>query len=225
MNDNDPNILDVWLSGEGTVRATNAISNPDKHRHADTRRLSLIISGSIDTNSHPWAKTFKKIDVTLYFSDEIPDDDGCAFLSASEICLEGDAVYRESLDIEAFLPTASFTMVSQILTSSRTGRPMLFLLTDDDIAVWAAQDVPELLKAQECAFDYVTQTPAEIEEQVPEAVTEQTGVDTAPRRRKWRRQQNVEAPASAGTVAFGIVIFVMVIVLIFGPTLISVFER
>ncbi len=112
MNDNDHNILDVWLSGEGTVRATNAVSSPDEHRHADARRLSIIISGSIDTNSHPWAKTFKKIDVTLYFSDEIPADDACAFLSASEICLEGNDVYRDSLDIEAFLPTASFTMVS-----------------------------------------------------------------------------------------------------------------
>ena len=102
---------------------------------------------------------------------------------------------------------------------------MLYLLTDDDIAAWAAQDEPGLLKAQECAFDYDTQTPVEIEEQLPEAVTEQTGVDTAPRRRRWRRQQNVEAPASTGPVVIGIVFFVMIIVLIFGPILISVFER
>ena len=102
---------------------------------------------------------------------------------------------------------------------------MLFLLTDGDIALWAAQDEPELLKAQECAFDYDTQTPAAIEEQVPEAVTEQPGVDTAPRWRRWRRQQNVEARSTTGAVRFGIVLFVLFIVLIFAAILISVFER
>jgi hypothetical protein len=175
--------------------------------------LSIIISGSIDTNSHPWAKTFKKIDVTLYFSDEIPADDSCAFLSASEICLEGNVVYRDSLDIEAFLPTASFTMVSQILTSGRSGRPMLFLLSDDDIAAWAAKDEPGLLKAQECAFDYEIHTLArineqmrkeateqvrkevteqvrkEVTEQVRKEFTEQSGVHTAPPQ-WWRREKD-----------------------------------
>jgi hypothetical protein len=224
MNDNDHYILDVWLSGEGTVRATNAVSGPDNHWQADERRLSIIISGSIDTDSHPWAKTFKKIDVTLYFSDENPVHDGCAFLSASGVCLEGDVVYRDSLDIEAFLPTASFTMVSQILTSSRTGRPLLFLLTDDDIAAWAAQDEPELLKAQECAFDYDTQPPAVIEEQVPDAVTEQTGVDTAPRRRRRRRKEKVELPVSWGTVLLGALLFVIIIILFLAPIYFGVDE-
>ena len=224
MNDNDQSILDIWLSGEGTVRATNAVSDSDKHQHADARRLSIIISGSIDTNSHSWAKTFKKIDVTLYFSDEIPADDGCAFLSASEICLEGDVVYRDSLDIEAFLPTASFTMVSQILTSSRTGRPMLFLLTDDDIAAWAAKDEPGLLKAQECAFDYDIHTLAPIHEQVRKEFAEETEVDTAPRRRRWRRIQKVGVPGGWGSVVFGVVIFVIVIILIFAPIIAGVYE-
>jgi len=225
MNDHDHNILDIWLSGEGTVRATNAVSDPEKKRHADARRLSIIVSGSIDTNSHPWAKAFKKIDVTLYFSDEIPVDDGCAFLSASEICLEGNVAYRDLLDIEAFLPTASFTMVSQILTSSRSGRPMLFLLTDGDIAAWAEQDEPELLKAQECAFDYDAQTLAAIDEQAHEEVTEQARVDTAPRRRRWRQKQNVEAEANRGGIIFGVVIFVMVILLFLAPILIGVYEQ
>jgi len=212
MNDNDHNILDVWLSGEGTVRATNAISDPDKGRHADAPRLSIIISGSIDTNSHPWVKTFKKIDVTIYFSDEIPADDGCAFLSASEICLEGNDVYRDSLDIEAFLPTASFTMVSQILTSTRTGRPMLFLLTDDNIAAWAAQDEPELLKAQECAFDYDTHTLAAIDKQVRKEVAEQTKVDTVPRQRRWRRNQKEGAAVRGGNVVIGVMLLVFIII-------------
>lgn len=210
MNDNDQSILDVWLSGDGNVRASNAVSDPDKHRNADARRLSIMISGSINTNSHPWAKTFKKIDVTLYFSDEIPADDGCAFLSASEICLEGNDVYRDSLDIEAFLPTASFTMVFQILTSSRTGRPMLFLLTDDDIAAWAAQDEPGLLKAQECAFDYDIPTHAAIDEQVRIEVAEQTGDDTTPRRRRWRRKQKVAAPVNEGSAVLGAVLFIII---------------
>ncbi len=232
MNDNDHNILDVWLSGEGTVRATSAISDPDKHRHEDTRRLSIIISGSIDTNSHPWVKTFKKIDVTLYFSDENPADDGCAFVSASEICLEGNVVYRDSLDIEAFLPTASFTMVSQILTSSRSGRPMLFLLTDDDIAAWAAKDEPGLLKAQECAFDYDIRTLAPLHEQVRKEVTDQvhnevaeeTEVDTAPSWWRRRRKQKLEAPAFWGPLFFGVVIFVFLIIIFLAPIFIDVAE-
>jgi hypothetical protein len=224
MNDNDYNILEVRLSGEGNVRATNAVSDPDNHRNADTRRLSISVSGSIDTGPHPWAKTFKKIEVTLYFSDEIPVDDFCAFLSASEICLEGDVVYRESLDIEAFLPTASFTMVSQILTSSRSGRPMLFLLIDDDIAAWAAQDDPELLKAQECAFDYDIHTLAAFDEQVREEVTEQTGVDTAPHPWRRRGKQIVAASVSGDRVVLGVVIFVTITMLFFVQILIDVFE-
>ncbi len=233
MNDNDHDILDVWLSGEGTVRATSAISDPDKGRHADAPRLSIIISGSIDTNSHSWAKTFKKIDVTLYFSDEIPADDGCAFLSASEICLEGDVVYRDSLDIEAFLPTASFTMVSQVLTSSRSGRPMLLLLANDDIADWAAQDEPGLLKAQECAFDYDIRTLAPIHEQVRKEVTDQvhnevaeeTEVDTAPSWWKRRGKQKVESPVNWGGFFLGAVIFVIVFLLFFAPILVDIYER
>jgi len=75
---------------------------------------------------------------------------------------------------------------------------MLFLLTDGDIAPWAAQDEPELLKAQECAFDYDTHTLAAIDEQV----TEQARVDTTPRRRRWRQKQNVEAAANRGGVLF-----------------------
>ena len=203
MNDNDRNILDVWLNGEGTVRATNAISDPDKPRHADTRRLSIFVSGSIDTDSHPWAKTFKKIDVTLYFSDEIPADDGCAFLSASEICLEGDLVYRDSLDIEAFLPTASFTTVSQILTASRTKRPMLLLLTDYDIAAWAAQDVPELLKAQECAFEY--DPLAANDEQTRKEVDEKSKVDRNPSRWRPRNLRNAQSPLN-GSAEFALVV-------------------
>jgi hypothetical protein len=222
MNDNDQSILDVWLSGEGTVRATNAVSDPDKRQHADARRLSIIISGSIDTNSHPWAKTFKTIDVTLYFSDEIPADDGCAFLSASEICLEGDVVYRDSLDIEAFLPTASFTMVSQILTSSRTGRPMLFLLTDDDIAAWAAQDEPQLLKVEECAFDYGTH--AAIVEHSHKEFVEETGVDTTRRRRRGFRMRKGGAPVGCGVVVFRVVLFVILAILILAQIFSDVFE-
>ncbi len=161
--------------------------------------------------------------MTLYFSDEIPDDDGCAFLSASEICLEGDVVYRDSLDIEAFLPTASFTMVSQILTSSRSGRPMLYLLIDDNIAAWAAQDGPEMLKAQECAFNY--DTLAAIDEQVREEVAEQTELDTAPRRRSWRRKQAVDAPTRRAGIVFGAVIFVIVFLLFFAPIIKDVYDR
>jgi hypothetical protein len=99
------------------------------------------------------------------------------------------------------------------------------LLTDDDIAAWAAQDNPELLKAQECAFDYDTQTPAAIEEQVPEAVTEQTGVDTAPHPWRRRRKQIVAASVSGGKVVLGVVIFVIITMLFLAPILISVFER
>ncbi len=73
---------------------------------------------------------------------------------------------------------------------------MLYLLTDDDIAAWAAQDEPGLLNAQECAFDYDTHTLAAIDEQVRKKVAEQTGVDTAPRRLRRRRKQLVEAPLS-----------------------------
>ncbi|VUX56306.1 protein of unknown function [uncultured Woeseiaceae bacterium] len=225
MNDNDDYILDIWLFGEGTVRATNAISNPDRDRHGDPRRLSVIISGNVDTNSHPWANTFKKIDVTLYFSDENPIDDCCALLSASEICLEGDVVYRDSLDIEAFLPMASFTMVSQILTFSRSGRPMLYLLTDYDIAAWAAQDEPELLKIQECAFDYDGHTLAAIDEQVPKEAAEQTGVDTALHRRWWRRKQAAKLSSGWSSTVFGALIFVIVILLVLAPFILEVYER
>jgi len=194
MSDTDQNMLDVTLSGEVIVRATNAISDPDKHAHPYTRRLSIDVSGSIDTDLHRWAKTLEKIDVTLHFSDEIPFDDGCAFLSVSKVHHESNVVRRDSLAIKAFLPTASFTMVSQILTSSRTVQPKLYLLTEDDIAAWAAQDGPELLKAQECAFNY--DTLATIDEQVREEVAERTEVDTAPRRLRRRRKQLVEAPLS-----------------------------
>jgi len=237
MNDNDHSVLDVWLSGDGTVRATNAVSGPDSHWRADARRLSIIISGSIDTDAHPWAKTFKKIDVTLYFSDEDPAHDGCAFLSASGVCLEGDVVYRDSLDIEAFLPTASFTMVSQILTSSRSGRPLLFLLTDDDIAAWAAQDEPELLKVQECAFDYDTRTLAAIDEQTEvdttprrsqrrrkQKVAEQTEADTTPRRSWMRRKKKGGAPVGMGYIVFCVLFFVILIIVFLAPILPDVYE-
>jgi len=224
MNDNDHNILDVWLSGDGNVRVTNTVSDPDKHRHADRRGLSIIISGSIDTNSHPWAKTFKKIDVTLYFSDENPGDDGCAFLSASEICVEGDVVYRDSLDIEAFLPSASFTTVSQILTSSRTGRPMLFLLTDDDIAAWAAQDEPGLLKTRECAFDYDIHTAAAIDEQVHKEVADETEVDAAPRQWFRRRKQDLDVPVSKRSDVLRVVFFVILFIVFFTVIFASVDE-
>ncbi len=147
MNKNH-HMLDLWLSGDVIVQATNTISDPDIHPHPAKRGLSIITSGSIDTNLHPWAKTFEKIDVTLYFSDEIPLDDGVAFLLASKSDHESNFANQDSLNIEAFLPTASFTVVSQILTSNRTGRPRLILLTGDDIAAWGAQDESELLKAQ-----------------------------------------------------------------------------
>ena len=214
MSDTDQYILDVTLSGEVIVRATNAISDPDKHAHPYTRRLSIDVSGSIDTDLHPWAKTFEKIDVTLHFSDEIPFDDGCAFLSASKVYHESNVVRRDSLAIKAFLPTASFTMVSQILASSRTGQPKLYLLTEDDIAAWAAQDGPELLKAQECAFNY--DTLAAIDEQVREEVAEQTEVGTAPRRWKHRRKLIVGAPLSRFDKVVALLAVLFAVVLLAG---------
>jgi hypothetical protein len=223
MNDNDYNILDVWLSGEGTVRVISGISDSDKHR------LSINISGSIDTNSHPWAETFNKIDVTLYFSDEVPAD-GCATLSASGISREGDVVYRDSLNIKAFLPAASFTMVSRILTSSPAGRPMLFLLTDDDIAAWAAQNELALLKAQECAFDYgsraevVEQANEEVAELASEEVAEETDIGTTPRRRERFRIRTKKGPVGCVPVVLGVMIFVFVIFFVLAPIVVDVFE-
>ena len=93
---------------------------------------------------------------------------------------------------------------------------MLFLLTDDDIAVWAAQDEPELLKAQECAFDYDTRTLAAIDEQVHKEVTDQTRVDTAPR--WWTRvKQKVESPGIWGAFFLAVVIFVNIFIFFFAP--------
>ena len=211
MNDNHHNMLDVWLSGGVIVQATSAISDPDTHPHPDKRGLSIITSGSIDTNLYPWAKTFEKIDVTLYFSDEIPLDGGVASLSASKSDHESNFANQDSLDIEAFLPTASFTLVSQILTSNRTGRPRLILLTGDDIAAWGAQDDSELLKAQECAFDY--ETLAADGEEARNKIDEQTGDNTTPLRRRRSQYQNVGGAVNPvrGVIIGGLILVFLVV--------------
>ena len=210
MNNNN-HMLDLWLSGHVIVQATNTISDPELRPQAAECGLSIITTGSIDTNLHPWAKTFEKINVTLYFSDEILLDDGVAFLLASKSDRESNFAKQDSLGVEAFLPTASFTVVSQILTSNRTGRPRLILLTGDDIAAWGAQDDSELLKAQECAFDY--ETLAADGEEARNKIDEQTGDNTTPLRRRRSQYQNVGGAVNPvrGVIIGGLILVFLVV--------------
>ncbi len=109
---------------------------------------------------------------------------------------------------------------------------MLYLLTDDDIAAWAAQDEPGLLKAQECAFDYDIRTLAPIHEQVRKEVADQvhndvaeeTEVDTAPSWWRRRRKQKVESPINWGAFILGVAFFLFIIILYLAPIFIDVAE-
>jgi len=109
---------------------------------------------------------------------------------------------------------------------------MLFLLTDDDIAAWAAKDEPGLLNAQECAFDYDIRTLAPIHEQVRKEVTgqvhnevaEETEVDTAPSWWRRRRKRKVESPINWGAFILGVAFFLFIIVLYLAPIFIDVAE-
>ena len=94
----------------------------------------------------------------------------------------------------------------------------------DDIAAWAAQDEPGLLKAQECAFDYDIRSLAPIHEQVRKVVAEETEVDTAPSWWRRRRKQKLEAPAFWGPFLFGVVIFVFLIIIFLTPIFMGVAE-
>ena len=126
--------LDIWLSNNVSMFTGSDGDTP--LTHPQYREMGLSLSGSIDPDLHPWSRSFKEIDVQIFFSDSDPQKGGAGFVHAFKFS-DDVPEYDDWLLIEVWAPSTSFAAVSQSLTSIQPGNRQMRLLAADIISEWA----------------------------------------------------------------------------------------